>query len=343
MDSGGRLIESCAALRERGADIAAVLSVIDRKTGRTLPRKSETASAADVEATPPSSRRRQRSLSRIPALSLAEARAAACRPKRQRRQRAASREPRPRSRDGSGLPVEEMTRAGGRLGSRREEQHPPREELEPLASAGRGHAAHRGAVDPGAGVVASGCRLRRSGRTARLRPPDAAPGGARPGSHAGAAGVPSSGADRRGADLRRRFRRLAHAPRRAGGVRRRGPPFRSPSTARRCTAVLRGATGLVVWRGWRCSSSCGASLRPSPPTTRRTWSSLRPCPALLRSADRRDRPAPGARWRAIGGGTLDGWLVTDVDPAVEYLGALSPRRPPARLHRRRFDWASMVA
>lgn len=30
-------------------------------------------------------------------------------------------------------------------------------------------------------------------------------------------------------------------------------------------------------------------------------------------------------------------------PASEYLGALSLRRPPARLHRRRFDWASMVA
>ena len=38
-----------------------------------------------------------------------------------------------------------------------------------------------------------------------------------------------------------------------------------------------------------------------------------------------------------------GGLVTDVDPAPEYLGALSLRRPPARLHRRRFDWASMVA
>jgi orotate phosphoribosyltransferase len=31
--SGGQLIESCAALREQGADIAAVLSVIDREAG----------------------------------------------------------------------------------------------------------------------------------------------------------------------------------------------------------------------------------------------------------------------------------------------------------------------
>ncbi len=54
----------------------------------------------------------------------------------------------------------------------------------------------------------------------------------------------------------------------------------------------------------------------------------------------RRRPAPGA---AIGGGTLDGWLVLGVDPAPEQLGAVSPRRPPARPHRRRFDWASMVA
>jgi orotate phosphoribosyltransferase len=31
--SGGQLIESCAALRERGADIVAVLCVIDREAG----------------------------------------------------------------------------------------------------------------------------------------------------------------------------------------------------------------------------------------------------------------------------------------------------------------------
>ena len=33
VSSGGQLIESCAALRERGADIAAVVCVIDRETG----------------------------------------------------------------------------------------------------------------------------------------------------------------------------------------------------------------------------------------------------------------------------------------------------------------------
>lgn len=31
--SGGQLIESCTALRDRGADIVAVLCVIDRETG----------------------------------------------------------------------------------------------------------------------------------------------------------------------------------------------------------------------------------------------------------------------------------------------------------------------
>jgi orotate phosphoribosyltransferase len=31
--SGGQLIESCTALRERGADIVAVLCVIDRESG----------------------------------------------------------------------------------------------------------------------------------------------------------------------------------------------------------------------------------------------------------------------------------------------------------------------
>lgn len=33
VSSGGQLIESCAALRERGAEIAAVVCVIDRETG----------------------------------------------------------------------------------------------------------------------------------------------------------------------------------------------------------------------------------------------------------------------------------------------------------------------
>ena len=34
VSSGGQLIESCAALRERGADIAAVVCVIDRERRR---------------------------------------------------------------------------------------------------------------------------------------------------------------------------------------------------------------------------------------------------------------------------------------------------------------------